>query len=237
MTTHIPPIGENRTGIAVHPRRTAAMLTGISEFPPTSRGNEENLADVRISYAKEARPAGSMPPLPGKRPSEEMIALLDKLGARLAFERTGVRLYEGLLAKHKALGSFDGGPSRADLERIRDDEHQHFAMLCRAIDSLGGDSTAVTPSANIEATMSKGVLAVVVDPRTKLYEALHGALVAELSDNECWDGLIQLARFGGFSDLAESFIRALRTEEEHLERVRRWLAAGEGRTYGRPEQH
>lgn len=235
--SHIPPIGDNRTGIAIHPRRTAAMLTGVPEFPPTSRGSEENLAQVRAAYAKQARPVGSMLPLPGKRPSADLIVFMDKLGARLAFERSGVRLYEALLAKHRALGSFDGGPSRTDLEQIRSDEHQHFAMLRRAVESLGGDPTAVTPSANIEAVMSQGVLAVVVDPRTRLYEALQGILVAELTDNENWDSLIHVARGNGFDELAESFVRALRQEEEHLERVRRWLAAGEGRPYGRAEQH
>jgi rubrerythrin len=235
--SHIPPIGDNRTGIAVHPRRTAAMMSGVPEFPPTSRGSAENLAEVRIEYAREARPAGTMPSLPGKRPSPDMIVFLDKLGARLAFERSGVRLYDALLAKHRALGGFDGGPARSELEQIRSDEHQHFAMLRRAMESLGGDPTAVTPSANIEATMSQGVLAVVVDPRTRLYEALQGILVAELSDNEQWDSLIHVARHSGFDELAENFVRALRQEEEHLERVRRWLAAGEGRPYGRGEHH
>lgn len=235
--SHIPGIGDNRTGIALHPRRTAAMMSGLAEFPPTSRGSAENLAEVRVEYAKQARPAGSMPLLPGKKPSADMIVFMDKLGARLQFERSGVRLYEALLAKHQALGSFDGGPSRAELEQIRNDEHQHFAMLRRALESIGGDPTAVTPSANIEATMSQGVLAVVVDPRTRLYEALQGILVAELSDNEQWDSLIHVARHSGFDELAESFTRALRQEEEHLERVRRWLAAGEGRPYGRGEHH
>ena len=110
-------------------------------------------------------------------------------------------------------------------------------MLRRAIESLGSDPTAVTPSANIEATMSQGVLAVVVDPRTRLYEALQGILLAELADNEQWDSLIHVARHSGFDELAENFVRALRQEEEHLERVRRWLAAGENRPYGRGEHH
>ncbi|HWN71173.1 MAG TPA: ferritin-like domain-containing protein, partial [Haliangium sp.] len=191
--SHIPPIGDNRTGIALHPRRTAAMVKGVAEFPPTSHGNAQNLAEVRIAYAKHARPAGSMPLLPGKKPSADMIVFMDKLGARLAFERSGVRLYEGLLAKYRALGSFDGGPTRADLEHIRSDEHEHFAMLHNAIESVGGDPTAVTPSANVEATLSQGVLAVVVDPRTSLYAAMQGILVAELADNEQWDSLVQVA--------------------------------------------
>lgn len=237
MTTHIPPIGENRTGIEVHPRRTASMLTVMAEFPPTSRGSAEDIAEVRIPYNREARPAGSMPPVAGKRVSEDVIALLDKLGARLAFERTGVRLYEALLMKHKARGGFDGGPARADLEKIHEEEYQHFVLLRRAVESLGGDPTAVTPSANLEATLSKGALDVILDPRTRLYEALHGALVAELNDNEGWETLILVARDAGFDDLVDNFARALREEEEHLQKVRRWLAAGEGRAFRRSEQH
>lgn len=233
----IPPIGDNRTGIAVHPRRTATMVKASAEFPPTSRGSEQELAAIRIDYAKYARPAGSMPPLPGIAASDEMILFMDRIGGRLAFERTGVRLYDAVLAKHRALGSFDGGPSRADLEHIRDAEYQHFTILRRAIESLGGDPTSVTPSADIEAAMSTGVLAVVVDPRTTLLQALQGVLLAELADNEAWEGLIQLADITGHADLAQSFYYPLREEQEHLEKVRRWLAAGEGRTREQIEQH
>ena len=43
---------------------------------------------------------------------------MDKLGERLAFEHAGARLYEALLAKHRAYGSFDGGPSADDLVAV-----------------------------------------------------------------------------------------------------------------------
>ena len=54
---------------------------------------------------------------------------LDKLGERLAFERSGTRLYEALVSKHDAFGSFAGGPSKGDLEAILQEEYRHFTML------------------------------------------------------------------------------------------------------------
>lgn len=235
--SHIPSIGDNRTGIAMHPRRTAIMVKGTKEFPPSSRGSAENLAEVRIEYNREARPIGSLPPALDTKPTESSILFLDKLGARLAFERTGVRLYDALLAKHKALGSFDGGPSRAELERIRNEEYAHFMLLCRAAESVGADPTAVTPSADVQAVASVGVMQVLTDPRTTLLAALDAILIAELADNDAWECLIDLARHAGHDDLAESFAGALRDEIEHLENVRRWLAAGEGRTRKVQEHH
>lgn len=235
--SHIPSIGDNRTGIATHPRRTAAMVKGTREFPPSSRGSDKNLAAVRVEASREARPIGSLPPLPSIMPSETTILFMDKLGARLAFERTGVRLYDAILAKHKAYGSFDGGPSRAELERIRNEEYAHFMLLRQAVESLGGDPTAVTPSADVQATSSIGVVQVLSDPRTNLLAGLDALLVVELTDNDAWECLIELARQAGHEQLAESFAGALRDEIEHLENVRRWLAAGEGRTRKVQEHH
>ena len=74
---------------------------------------------------------------------------LDKLGERLAFERSGTRLYEALVSKHDAFGSFAGGPSKGDLEAILQEEYRHFTMLASTIKQLGGDPTVVTPSADL----------------------------------------------------------------------------------------
>src|SRR5215208_7192398 len=50
--------------------------------------------------------------------------------------------------------SLTGGPSREDLQQILDDEFNHFTMLTQTMEQLGGDPTAVTPSANLHATLS-----------------------------------------------------------------------------------
>ena len=144
-------LGTNRTGIAAAPQRSQEMRTGMEEFPPTSEGSAQDIARVRIAYAKEAEPLGSMP-LPAGMTKKAKTAtktvmgaqptlFLDKLGERLAFERSGTRLYEALVSKHDAFGSFAGGPSKGDLEAILQEEYRHFTMLQR----LRSSSWAGTP--------------------------------------------------------------------------------------------
>ena len=53
--------GTNLTGLVAAPQRSQEMLTGMEEFPPSSEGSAEDLALVRIAYAKEAEPLGSVP--------------------------------------------------------------------------------------------------------------------------------------------------------------------------------
>jgi rubrerythrin len=215
------------------------MLTGMDEFPPTSRGSSHDIAQVRIAYAQLAEPLGSVPPPANLKGTvqtavkammgEKPTLLMDKLGERLAFERTGTRLYEALVSKHDAFGSFAGGPSRDNLEHVRQEEYRHFTMLQSAIEQLGGDPTAVTPSANLHATAAHGINQVIVDPRTTLLQSLEAILIAELADNACWEALIELAQGAGEDALVQQFQEALRNEQDHLAKVQAWLAAGQGR--------
>jgi len=234
------PLGTNRTGITVAPERSQAMLTGMDEFPPTSQGSAQDLAQVRMAYAQIAEPVGSMP-LPARLKDqlqtavkavqgEKPMLLMDKLGERLAFERTGTRLYEALVSKYDAFGSFAGGPSREDLEHVLREEFNHFMMLHSTIEQFGGDPTAVTPSANLQATAGHGIGMVIADPRTTLLQSLEAILIAELADNACWEALIELAQDAGEDDLIRQFERALEHEREHLQKVTAWVAAGQGRT-------
>ena len=54
-------VGTNRTGVAVAPERLQEMLSGMEEFPPTTQGNAQEIAQVRIAYAQLAEPPGSVP--------------------------------------------------------------------------------------------------------------------------------------------------------------------------------
>jgi rubrerythrin len=232
-------LGTNRTGIAAAPQRSQEMLTGMDEFPPTSRGSSHDIAQVRIAYAQLAEPLGSVPPPANLKGTvqtavkammgEKPTLLMDKLGERLAFERAGTRLYEALVSKHDAFGSFAGVPSRDNLEHVRQEEYRHFTMLQSAIEQLGGDPTAVTPSANLHATAAHGINQVIVDPRTTLLQSLEAILIAELADNACWEALIELAQGAGEDALVQQFQEALRNEQDHLAKVQAWLAAGQGR--------
>jgi hypothetical protein len=231
--------GRNRTGVSRAPELAEEMVAAAAEFPPSSAGSADDLAAVRGEYARQAEPMGTMPPagvgqlartagraLAGAQP----VLLLDKLGERAAFERAGTRLYDAVLSKHDAGRNFRGGPSREDLQHVRDEEHQHFLMLGEAIRRLGGDPTVVTPSANLQATASKGLCAVLADPRTDVLQCLEALLTAELVDNDCWPALIELVENAGEENLAARFREARASEQEHLERVRSWLATGTGRS-------
>lgn len=213
-------IGGNRTGMA-----SANDGQGMREIPsissPTSRGSEQEIARVRIRYARSGMPHGTMPDV-----EPDLALLVDMLGARLAFERSGVRLYDALISKLDAYGSFDGGPTRRDLEHIREEEHRHMLMLEQLMRDIGADPTAFTPCANREIVSSKGIADVLLDPRTSLLDGLESIVVAELADHEQWMGLVEATRDMGRQDLARMFVRNQTTEEEHLVKVRRWISAG-----------
>lgn len=239
MTTQAATLGFNRTGIATSKAAAEEMMEGTNQFPPGHLGDESVIGDVRHQYAKEAEPVGSVPPpltvkgvvttavkgLKGERPTQ----FIDKLGERLAFERTGVRLYEALISKFVAFGGFPGGPELAELEGNLREEHEHFRLLLDVITKIGGDPTVMTPSADLQATMTKGVLEVMVDARTTFVQCLDALLLAELADNDCWDALLDMAREGGDEQTIRAFERALAEEADHLEDVRSWIAAAQDR--------
>ena len=150
-----PIMGDNRTGTARAPTRCEEMLSGNLEFAPPPSIDDTPITEVRIEYATESIPLGTVPPPASvKQVGKSVVAKLkgtsptvfvDKLGARLAFERNGVRLYQALVSKFDAYGSFDGGPARAELVVILEQEQEHFALLKRAMEKLGGDPDRADP--------------------------------------------------------------------------------------------
>lgn len=227
-------VGMNQTGIKLHKGR-AAVIEGAEQGVTRIAPDSTSVMTVRAELGKLMPPIGTMPPpgnlkgaakaamsaMTGKHP----MVFLDMLGERLAFERSGTRLYEALLSKLDAADPHPGGPSREDLERIRDEELAHFAMLTRAMEKMGGDPTAITPSADIVAVQSLGLVQVLTDPRVTLTEGLKAILTAELIDNDCWLVLSDVAERLGEGELASEFRQALIEEEDHLMRVRGWLGA------------
>jgi rubrerythrin len=211
----------NRTGIATAPKLAEEQAAGAQQTPPSSAGDESEMAKIRSAYQKEGRPVGSLPPEPV--PSSPIQAvLLDKLGERCAFERTGTRYYEALVQKHGAEG-IKKDPSPSELQHFRDEELAHFELLRRAIVKLGGDPTVETPAADVAGVTSRGVGQVLTDPRTTFVQCLQAILVAELVDNDGWQLLSNVAKAAGETQLAEACERALHEEQNHLQQVRRWL--------------
>jgi len=241
MTTQVE-LGKNRTGIATAGNLSIEMVEGTREFPPSSAGDERAIMFARQDYGVSADPLGSVPPpatlkgavktvkqaITGNHPTQ----FIDKIGERIGFERTGVRLYEALLSKFDGSGSFAGGPEREELEQIMMQELEHFRMLQQAARQLGADPTVMSPSADLHATLSRGIVEVLVDARTNFMQGLEAILLAELADNDGWMALLELAENAGEAALATRFREAEMHERDHLARVRNWLAAAQERALG-----
>jgi rubrerythrin len=225
--------GLNRTGIGTSPIDSRRTEHAAEQAHTAGPHDGHALIAERARWARDAGPLGTVPPpatlkgvmttaiekLSGHKPT----VLIDKLGERLAFERTGTRLYEALIAKLDAADPHPGGPIRVDLELIHDAEHRHFTMLRDAMLQLGADPTAMTPSADLIAVASLGWIQAVTDPRTTLNQCLDVILMVELADRGGWELLIGLSQQLDFEDLTRQFQAALAEEEQHVFRVRGWI--------------
>lgn len=226
--------GTNRTGVGTAPRLSKEMEEGARGYSPNGSFDQWQNTTLRRAYVEDAEPVGTMPPPSTLRGAattgmkmlqgEKATVLLDKLGERLAFERTGTRLYDAFLRKLDAWQPVPGGPTGPEVREIRDEEKRHFVLVHRAMTTLGADPTAMTPCANVAMVASKGVPEVLGDPRTDLPQCLAALLQAELTDTAGWELLVSLAESMGQDAMAEDFRVALANEERHVARVREWLA-------------
>ena len=243
MSTHNEHIGMNRTGIQMSPIDSKAMTDVDPDLMQGDEGDDSPMAELRSQYIVAADSLGSVP-LPGTITGMVSIGfemlrgespqiLLDKLGERLAFERTGTRLYDALITKCEVmLDAIEISMTIEDLEDIREDEARHFLMVSDAIDAMGGDPTSQTPSADLCGVESMGLVQVLNDPRTSIAQSLHAIVTAELSDKAGWETLIALADEHGLTDMVTSFTAALNDEREHLALVQTWYEEAIGLTYG-----
>jgi ferritin-like protein len=226
-------MGMNRTGSQMSPLKVESMVSFAESAELDVRGDEQQLSALRETYISEASRVGSVP-IPGtlkgavttgieKLTGDRPEMLIDKLGERLAFERTGVRLYDALIAKCEAAQEGPNPPPLEELNRFRDEEAAHFKLIASTIESLGADPTAQTPCADITGVASMGIMQVLTDPRTDVPQCLNALLTAELTDNAGWELLINLADTMGHDDMADDFRTALGQEEIHLQSVRQWL--------------
>lgn len=227
------PIGRNETGIAASPEMATDMVRAAESRLPAEAGTGSEFRRVRAMYIAHASPFGSMPPPASLREAavdalqrlegNRAPVLLDKLGKRLAFERMGSRLYDALLGRVEAGMTWEGGPTVAIVSGIRADELRHFHLVKECIEQLGSDPTVMTPSADVAALASLGLVQVLGDPRIPLRDALDAILIAELTDNEGWSTLIELASALNQHEMADEFRQALATEDDHLAQVRSWV--------------
>jgi hypothetical protein len=229
-----PSLGMNRTGIQMSPLDTKEMEKALSiDAEQMASGDASEISRMRALYINESDDIGSVP-VPGnmkgmvktgisKLTGNEPTLLMDKLGERLAFERTGTRLYDALIVKFEATQDGTTSMTLADLQQIREDEFRHFSMIASAIETMGGDPTAQTPCADVAGVESMGLVQVISDPRTTLAQSLHAILVAEMTDNNGWEMLIALAEENGQASMVPDFSLALDQERVHLQKVQAWF--------------
>lgn len=223
-------MGGNRTGMQIAPEMAEELIAGAVAAGPSMEGGPE-LADAeRAEYISKGFPVGSLPGLAFAAEADAddetmgMAVFLDKLSERLAFEGMGTRLYDAFLVKCETLGEEGVGPTLAEVEEIRDEEHRHFLLLNEAVTELGGDPTVKSPCADVAAVASLGIMQVLTDPRTTVTQCLQALLTAELTDNAGWEMLIDLAEELGHAELSERFTDALTNEQKHLLNVQTWLS-------------
>jgi hypothetical protein len=237
-------VGMNKTGIQMSPLETARMLDDDDILTRGTPGDDSAALQLREAYIADSGGVGSIPApgtvtgmvsmgvdmLTGDKPQ----ILLDKMAERLAFERTGTRLYDALLTKLDVLqadgsaATARGSITREQAASIRGDEARHMLLMKEAIESMGGDPTAQTPSADVVGVESMGMVQVLNDPRTSLSHSLHAILTIELCDNAGWETLIALAEESGHDKLVDRFSDALAQERTHLLLVQTWYEEAVG---------
>ncbi|MCW8449832.1 demethoxyubiquinone hydroxylase family protein [Legionella quinlivanii] len=214
--------GHNFTGVLLEPQNLKSMLNAENQFPPDVPGDSRILSKQRSQMAAEANPVGSIPEAKGKKSNPSGFQLLiDKLGERLAFERSGVRIYDAACAKAKGLNQDEIGK---EFQHLREEEAQHMAMIEKAITGLGADPTVMTPCADVSGVLGVGIIQVLTDPRTSIPQTLEALMTVELSDNAAWETLIELSAQSGYEQLAKEFMMALKQEQEHLLTIKKLLA-------------
>lgn len=239
-------MGMNRTGADMSPMHSKEMKRGAEQLTKVTPAGSEQCNAIEQQYLQNANQLGSVP-VPGtlkgmfkstmeKATGRNPEVFINKLGQRLAFERSGTRLYETVIRKCEHLSRageklpFDLG----ELEHIRNEELQHFHLLKRCIEDIGADPTAMTPDADVAGVVGMGYARALGDPRTTVSQCLDLLLELELADNAAWEMLVVLARDMGMDDMAKEFHRAEEQEDQHKQKLYAWCQAAIKAEAGRP---
>jgi bacterioferritin (cytochrome b1) len=227
-------MGMNRTGMDMAPQQGKEMLKGAEDFH-AGPIRYDALERIRRSYIESGESLGTVP-MPGtlrgafsagkeKFKGHNPEVLINKLGERLAFERAGVRLYDAIILKCES--SVDEAASSVVsvelLKQFRNEEAEHFLMVKSAMESLGADTTAETPDADMMGVASMGISKVLTEPRTSISQCLEALQVAELADNAAWALLQDLCLGLGLQEMADDFEHAITQEERHAATIDTWL--------------
>jgi bacterioferritin (cytochrome b1) len=157
-----------------------------------------------------------------KLAKKNVTKVIDLLSERLAFERSGVKLYDTLLARLRASEDPALKALLGEVKEYREEEKEHEEWLEEQIRALGGDAGALTEHSVLVQTEAEGVERVIRRDENILHD-FHALLTAELADNAGWDLLVQIADEFGDSEAKKEFKKRLHEEEKHLLFVRETL--------------
>ncbi|HET9753781.1 MAG TPA: ferritin-like domain-containing protein [Myxococcales bacterium] len=157
-----------------------------------------------------------------KLAKKNVSRVVDLLNERLAFERTGVRLYDTLLARLQVSAEPSLKALAGQVQEQRDEEKEHEEWLEEQIRALGGTAHGLSEHAVLAQAESEGVERVIRRDDSIPHD-FHALLTAELADNAGWDLLVQIADEVGDSKAKKEFKKRLHEEEKHLLFVRKTL--------------
>ena len=225
--------GMNKTGTKINLDEAMKTAEGAKKLTIPPQGDGMTVfCDKRLDYIRESDALGTVPtPTSIKGMLSSIMekfkkgdhSFIDKLGERIAFERTGTRLYEALIAKYEGSDDRANFPDLTVIKKFHEEELNHFRLCCEAMEEIGGDPTAMTPSADVAGVAGAGWVQALGDPRINFKQSLEVILQAELVDNDCWDVLIGMAEDLGLNTLVEKFQMAKAEEDVHLSTIRTWV--------------
>lgn len=155
--------------------------------------------------------------------SDVSEVLLDKLGERVAFERTGAQLYQALVNKYQDSEDKKYLPELVALERFYQQEAKHYELVEQVMHHLGGELEIFPPANDPTSSLTMGWMMLITDPSTNFLQALEIVLQAELVNHAGWELLIELAEKRDLPKVATQFQKCLDEKEIHIARVKQWV--------------
>lgn len=208
----------------------SAVLPDVSVVPDMSAVVPETSALSETSASSSGRVGSSPANAPTVvAPVDEREALAQwvrRLGQQTAFETMQVKLYERLLAKHRAFGSFEGGPTRREIEGMLDQERQQLRLLDTVLAEAGLPASVTSVyRKDLPNRMNGGVARVLYDARSMVKDCLEAVLVTEFADRRGWTLLIEAGQRAGQTVWIDRFLAAEKVEAGHLRRLWSWIRA------------
>jgi rubrerythrin len=142
--------------------------------------------------------------------------VVDYLAERLAFERSGVRLYDAVLERLREAEEPEARALQPLLQRQRDEEQEHVRWLQGQLETLGAGPHPMSARAQLSYEETRGLAHVILESTAPLPHLLHALLAAELVDHAGWDLLVALADEAKDGEAQRELHRRRDEEAQHL---------------------